>query len=196
MEQIPIMNNDHTPTSDHYEYTVIRSNRKSICIEISTDLQVKVRAPRKMPDSQIRAFVVSKDKWITNHLSIMRERLKKQETDPPRHLLSDAEIDALAQKAAIIIPERVKHFAPIIGVTYGHITIRHQKTRWGSCSSTGNLNFNCMLMATTPELIDYVVVHELCHRKQMNHSPLFWAEVEKILPNYKDLRQELKQYSC
>ena len=149
-----------------------------------------------MPDSQIRAFVASKDKWIIDHLAIMRERLKTQETAASHNSLSDAEMAVLAQKAAIVIPERVRHFAPIIGVTYGRITIRHQKTRWGSCSSSGNLNFNCMLMNTTPELIDYVVVHELCHRKQMNHSPLFWAEVEKVLPNYRDLRKELRQYSC
>lgn len=190
------MDNTHTQNFDHYEYTVIRSNRKSICIEISTDLQVKVRAPKRMPDSQIRAFVASKDKWIIDHLAIMRERLRAQETSASHRPLSDTEITALTQRAAIVIPERVRHFAPIIGVTYGRITIRHQKTRWGSCSSSGNLNFNCMLMNTTPELIDYVVVHELCHRKQMNHSPLFWAEVEKVLPNYRDLRKELRQYSC
>ena len=126
----------------------------------------------------------------------MRKRLENQAADTSRKPISDSELATLAQNASIVIPERVKHFAPIIGVTYGRITIRHQKTRWGSCSSSGNLNFNCMLMATTPELIDYVVVHELCHRKQMNHSPSFWAEVEKVLPNYKELRKELRQYSC
>lgn len=190
------MDNNHTQNFDHLEYTVIRSNRKSICIEISPDLQIKVRAPQRMPDSQIRAFVISKNKWITDHLAIMRKRLENPAADTSRKPISDSELATLAQNASIVIPERVKHFAPIIGVTYGRITIRHQKTRWGSCSSSGNLNFNCMLMATTPELIDYVVVHELCHRKQMNHSPSFWAEVEKVLPNYKELRKELRQYSC
>lgn len=103
-----------------------------------------------MLDSQIRAFVASKDKWITDHLAIMQERLESQAADTSRKPLSGSELAALAQKAFIVIPERVKHFAPIIGVTYGRITIRHQKTRWGSCSSSGNLNFNCMLMTTTP----------------------------------------------
>lgn len=114
----------------------------------------------------------------------------------PSTALTDADIKALSEQARIYIPSRVEHFAQIIGVTYGRITIRHQKTRWGSCSSSGNLNFNCALMNTTPEIIDYVVVHELCHRKQMNHSALFWAEVEKILPNYKELRSALKNYRC
>ena len=82
--------------------------------------------------------------------------------------------------------------AKIIGVDYGRITIRNQKTRWGSCSSKGNLNFNCLLMLTPPEVIDYVVVHELCHRKEMNHSKDFWREVEKVLPNYLDQVKWLK----
>ena len=73
------------------------------------------------------------------------------------------------------------------------ITIRNQKTRWGSCSSKGNLNFNCLLMLTPPEVIDYVVVHELCHRKEMNHSGAFWAEVEKVLPDYKEQVKWLKE---
>lgn len=175
------------------DYTLIRSNRKSICIEIGTDLQITVRAPRRMPDSQIRAFVDSKDKWINDHIAIMKDRISQNNT--PKALDND-NISKLTEQAKAIIPERVQHFAGLIGVSYGRITIRHQKTRWGSCSSAGNLNFNCMLMTTTPELIDYVVVHELCHRKQMNHSPLFWAEVEKILPDYRELRSELKKYRC
>ena len=95
-----------------------------------------------------------------------------------------------------VFTNRVEYYHRFTGGHYTSITIRDQKTRWGSCSSSGNLNFNCALMNTTPEIIDYVVVHELCHRKQMNHSALFWAEVEKILPNYKELRSALKNYRC
>ena len=98
---------------------------------------------------------------------------------------NDAYIKELADKARIFIPERVKYYAEVIGVDYGRITIRCQKTRWGSCSSKGNLNFNCLLMLMPSEVIDYVVVHELCHIKQMNHSKAFWKEVEKVLPNYR-----------
>ena len=75
---------------------------------------------------------------------------------------------------------------------YGRITIRAQRTRWGSCSAQGNLNFNCLLMLTPDNVMEYVVVHELCHRKEMNHSARFWSEVEKILPDYRRSRQWLK----
>ena len=98
---------------------------------------------------------------------------------------SEVEIKELAEKARQIITQRVKYYAPQIGVTYNRITIRCQRTRWGSCSSKGNLNFNCLLALFPLEVIDSVVVHELCHRKHMNHSPKFYAEVERIFPEYR-----------
>lgn len=103
------------------------------------------------------------------------------------------EIRQLAAQAVEVIPARVRHFAPLIGVTYGRITIRNQRTKWGSCSSNGNLNFNCLLMLTPPEVIDSVVVHELCHRKEMNHSEKFYAEVAKVFPEYKKWDKWLKE---
>lgn len=81
----------------------------------------------------------------------------------------------------------------MVGVTYGRITIRNQKTRWASCSGKGNLNFNCLLILTPREIIDYVIVHELCHRKEMNHSKAFWSEVESVRPNYKESISWLKE---
>ena len=110
----------------------------------------------------------------------------------PVEKLTMEEIRDLADRALRVIPERVAHFAPLVGVTYGRITIRNQRTRWGSCSSRGNLNFNCLLMLVPPKVLDYVVVHELCHRKEMNHSPRFWAEVERIIPDYKTYEKWLK----
>jgi len=79
-------------------------------------------------------------------------------------------------------------------VSYGSITVRSQKTRWGSCSSRGNLNFNCLLMLTSPEVLDYVVLHELCHRKELNHSARFWAQVERVMPDYRLRRKWLKDH--
>lgn len=167
------------------QYKLIRSSRKTIAIQITPAGEVVVRCPNRMPAAEVRKFVESKADWITVHLS----KIQKRPSLPP---FTSAEIHALADKALKYIPGRVKHFAPMVGVSYGRITIRNQKTRWGSCSGVGNLNFNCLLMLLPPEVIDYVVVHELCHRKEMNHSPRFWAEVERVLPNYRTLKQQLK----
>ena len=108
--------------------------------------------------------------------------------------LSQAEIDELKARAAEVIPARVSYYAQIVGVEYGRITIRCQKTRWGSCSSKGNLNFNCLLMLAPPEVLDSVVVHELCHLKVMNHSQAFYDEVLRAYPNYKQDHQWLKEH--
>jgi predicted metal-dependent hydrolase len=106
---------------------------------------------------------------------------------------SREELQALADKACKIIPDKVRHYANLVGVDYGRITIRNQKTRWGSCSSKGNLNFNCLLMLFPDEVIDSVVVHELCHRKHMNHSAEFYAEVERVCPEYRRCQKWLKE---
>ncbi len=108
--------------------------------------------------------------------------------------LTDAERKELIIKAKAVIPQRVQYYAPIVGVDYGRITIRCQRTRWGSCSSKGNLNFNCLLMLMPEKVIDSVVVHELCHRKHMNHSAQFYAEVERVFPEYKKCRAWLKEH--
>lgn len=171
---------------------IIRSRRRSIAIQILPDLQIVVRAPLRMSMRDIRAFVEEKSDWIEKHLELVRERTHLWEQSGTTQL-SDAEIKGLAELAKRVIPERVAYYAPLVGVDFGRITIRHQKSRWGSCSSKGNLNFNCLLMKLSPELLDYVVVHELCHRKEMNHSPRFWAEVERVLPDYRELRRKLKE---
>ena len=168
---------------------VTRTARKTISIQIKAD-GIYVRAPLRMSDAEIERFLDSKSKWIKKHLQMVAERKAAVNDLPP---YTPEEIRDLAIKALQIIPERVKHYARIIGVDYGNITIRNQRTRWGSCSSKGNLNFNCLLMLLPDEIIDSVVVHELCHRKHMNHSPLFYAEVEKAFPNYQRCNTWLKE---
>lgn len=176
---------------------IIRSNRKTLAIQINQDLSVTVRAPMYAPQSDIERILREKEGWIQKHVEKIREqeanRKETQGESVEREYLTNEEIKKLADKALQHIPKRVSYFAKQIGVTYGKIIIRNQKTRWGSCSSKGNLNFNCLLMLTPPEVIDYVVVHELCHRKEMNHSEAFWAEVEKVIPNYKEQVKWLKE---
>ena len=170
---------------------IIRSNRKTMAIEITKDAKVIVRAPYSISTLEIQRFLLQKQDWILKHVKKRMDEIIEKENEPT-FTLTNADIQKLAKDAFEYIPQRVRYFAPIVGVTYGRITIRNQKTRWGSCSSKGNLNFNCLLMLTPPEVIDYVVVHELCHRLEMNHSPRFWAEVERILPNFRVQKQWLK----
>ena len=172
--------------------TVIRSNRKTVAIQVNSDLSVTVRAPRSASEKDIEEILKKKEAWISKHIEKIKEIKERFEAEPTEKLTREKVI-ALAEEALKVIPERVEYFAKVIGVTYGKITIRNQKTRWGSCSSKGNLNFNCLLMLAPPEVLDYVVVHELCHRKQMNHSKAFWLEVEKVLPDYKEVRKWLKE---
>ena len=165
-------------------YQIIRSDRKMIAIQILPDGKVLVRAPKRMRMDDIRRFVDSKAEWIEKHLS--------NRTSQKQQKFTEEEMKALREKARILLTERVQHFAPLIGVTYNQISIRAQHTRWGSCSSKGNLNFNCLLALVPMEVLDYVVVHELCHRKELNHSDRFWNEIAKILPDYKVRKKWLK----
>ena len=172
--------------------TVIRSNRKTVAIQVNSDLSVTVRAPYSASEKDIEEILKKKEAWISRHIEKIKKTKERFEAEPTEKLTREKVI-ALAEEALKVIPERVEYFAKVIGVTYGKITVRNQKTRWGSCSSKGNLNFNCLLMLAPPEVLDYVVVHELCHRKQMNHSKAFWLEVEMVLPNYKEVRKWLKE---
>lgn len=169
--------------------SVIRSKRKTIAIHIKSADEVIVRAPYRMPDKDIQSFVDKHRDWIEKKLENIRQLIEKSDSIGK---LTDAELEELVFSAGRVIPERVKLYAPMVGVDYGRITIRNQKTRWGSCSSNGNLSFNVALMRVPLEILDYVVVHELCHRKEMNHSKRFWSEVEKIIPDYKQREKWLK----
>lgn len=174
------------------EIEVRRSKRKTMTIEITKEAKVLVRAPYHMPLFEIQRFVNEKSDWVEKHIQKM---LEKQQKEPMQEKLTTEQIRELAEQALEVFPKRIAYYAERIGVTYGKITIRNQKTRWGSCSAKGNLNFNCLLMLTPPEIQDYVVIHELCHRKEMNHSKQFWSEVEKVLPDYRERRKWLKENS-
>lgn len=166
-------------------YQIIRSARKTISLQITPAGEVIVRCPKRCPIREVEKFVESKRPWLEKHLTAIAAKPQL----PP---FTAEELHALADRAVRVIPERVKYYAPLVGVTYGRITIRSQHTRWGSCSGKGNLNFNCLLMLCPAEVLDYVVVHELCHRREMNHSSKFWAEVARVLPDYTQHRKWLK----
>ena len=116
-------------------------------------------------------------------------------THTPEEIQRLKVMDERFRKAAKeYFPKRVSHYHALTGGTYHKITIRDQKTRWGSCSSNGTLSFNYRLMYAPPRVLDYVVVHELCHLTHMNHSKDFWNMVASIMPEYKTYRQWLKEH--
>ena len=168
-------------------YEWIRSARRSIVIQIKEDGTIIVRSPYSMSKKQVERFLTEKKDWILNHL-------KKAEETKNDHIITT---DEMRRKGRLLakkkISEKVEYYANFMGVTYNRISIREQKTRWGSCSSQGNLNFNWKLILLPDEIIDYVVVHELAHRKEMNHSKNFWNIVERIIPDYKECRKYLNR---
>ena len=167
------------------QYTVIRSCRRTVALQVLPAGEILVRAPLLMGKTQIAQFVESKAAWISRQLTRQAERPQL----PP---FSEEELRQLKKQAKAAIPPRVQFFAEKMGIPYGTVAIRSQRTRWGSCSAKGNLNFNCLLMLVPEEIRDYVIVHELCHLLEMNHSPRFWREVETVLPDYKIRRKWLK----
>ena len=154
---------------------LVRSSRKTLAVQIRADGTVIARAPLRMPKDRILCFLSEKASWIRMQQGRMQARIH----------LDAAQEKELRERAKSVLAQRTAYFARQIGVTYGRITVRDQKTRWGSCSQTGNLNFNFRLILAPLEVLDYVVVHELCHRRQMNHSTQFWQEVAQVLPDYR-----------
>ncbi len=167
------------------QYRIIKSDRKTVALQVKAG-EVTVRAPRAMTREEIAAFVARHEDWIRKKLATFGEK----PSGPP---ITEEGIRLLTERARDVIPPRVKYYASLIGVDYNRVTIRHQKTKWGSCSGRKNLNFNCLLLLTPTEVMDSVIVHELCHLKFMNHSKEFYNEVLRVCPNYKTYDRWLKQ---
>lgn len=177
-------------TTPPIPYTIIKSARRTLGLEVR-DGKVTVRVPDRLPEREAERFMMKHTDWIIKKLSEDKQRQQQKSAYriPAPQELTQSQIEQMKLE----FETKTKKYAAQMNVTYGRITIRNQQTRWGSCSSKGNLNFNYRLFFLPEELRDYVIVHELAHRRQMNHSKLFWAEVEKVLPDYKVRRQALKR---
>lgn len=161
------------------EYTVIRSDRRTVAVQITPEAQVLVRAPQRMTAEQIEAFLQRHRRFIEKHVKAQSERREKH-PEP-----TSAEAQALRKMAQEIIPQRIAKYAAVMGVQPTAVRITSAKTRFGSCNGKNALCFSWRLMQYPLEAVDYVVVHELAHIRHHNHSAAFYAFVESILPDYR-----------
>ena len=174
--------------TEHFTYELIRAKRRSMSLKVDLDGTITVRAPYRTPVQTADWFVEGHRDWIEVRLKA-GERIMAE-----RPSYTDQEWAEGRKRAAEAIRARCSHYAPLMGVSYGTITIREQKTRWGSCSAKGNLNFNWKLVLMPEHVMDYVVIHELAHRKEMNHSARFYAVVAQQMPDYKVWQSWLKEH--
>ena len=177
-------------------YRFVRSSRKTLSVEIGpTGLTVK--APYSASKRDVEAFLRKRPHWILAHYDAMQEKMEKLSQQNGNSHLSESQKEALEKRyrnlARECITKRASYYATQLGVTYSSIRIAEQKTRWGSCSSRGTLSFHWRLILAPPAVMDYVVVHEVCHLIHMDHSPDFWAEVESLMPDYKVYKTWLKK---
>ena len=167
-------------------YEIIRSRRRTVALEVTREGKVLVRAPLRMPQTEIDRFVAAHAAWLEKAQARVAAR---QAAHPP---LTEEQREALRQTAKALLPQRVAHYAAVMGVTPASVRITSAKTRFGSCSGKNGLCFSLYLMQYPQEAIDYVVVHELAHIRHHDHSPAFYAEVAKVLPDYKARMKLLK----
>lgn len=172
--------------SDLTGYTLKRSGRKTLAIEISRDCEVIVRAPYAMPQKKIDEFVAQYEGWIA-------EKLKKQKSrEQMRAGLTDYDIKELKRYARDYLTERTAYYAKLMGADYSGVKITSAETRYGSCSSSNSICYSYLLMLKPLYAVDYVVVHELAHTVHHNHGRQFYALIEKYMPDYKERIKVLK----
>lgn len=168
-------------------YTLIRSDRKTVAIQITREGEVLVRAPRFAANTQIESFVLSKQAWIEKH----RQQVQERQQACPEPTAEGAE--KLIAKAQEVLPVLINEYAAQMGLFPTHVTITGAKTRFGSCSGKNRISFSWRLMAYPQAAIEYVVVHELAHIKEKNHSANFYKLVAQYLPDYKEREAMLKK---
>ena len=168
-------------------YELIRSRRRTLALEITRDCRVLVRAPLRLSQAKIDAFVESHAAWIQTHLEQQRQRMTSAPPPP-----TPADILALKAKARAVLPEKVAYWSEKMGIRPTGLKITTARKRYGSCSGKNSLCFSCFLMDCPEEAIDLVVVHELCHIREKNHGPAFYALLARYLPDYKERKKLLR----
>lgn len=176
-----------TRTIEYSFKTSLRSRTMRLVVYGERD--IRVTAPRWVGQGTIERFIVQKSDWVLRKIEQFVAR------GPMIHLRSSTtEYRAYREQAYVLAQKKVAELNIAYGFTFRHITIRNQKSRWGSCSTKGNLSFNYKIIHLPEKLVDYIVVHELCHLGQFNHSAQFWNLVAQTIPDHKERRKELKKY--
>lgn len=168
-------------------YELIRSRRRTLALEITPDCRVLIRAPINASQASIRAFVAAHEVWLRTHLEQQRQRMAAAPPPP-----TPEDIEALKAKARAILPQKVAQWSQKTGLVPTGLKITAARKRYGSCSGKNSLCFSCFLMEQPEAAIDLVVVHELCHIREKNHGPRFYALLEQTLPDWKTRKKLLK----
>ena len=167
------------------EYKVVYSKRKTISISIENCTPI-IKAPVGTDDDTLRKIVLKHSSWIDKHIKL-QEKKRSMFKD-----LTDEDIKLLKKAAKKYFIEKTEYFAKIMGIDYGRITITSAQKRFGSCSSRGNISYSYRLMLYQEAAREYVIVHELAHRREMNHSKRFYDIIAKTMPDYKNRKRLLK----
>ena len=168
------------------DYTIIRSRRRTMALEVTRDAAIVVRAPNHASNEAIASFVASHEKWLKRALE---RRIAHNATHPEP---TDAERAALIKRAKSELPPRVEYWSAVMGLKPTGLKTTSARTRFGSCSAKNSLCFSWYLMRYPDTAIDYVVVHELAHIRHHDHSPAFYALVERYLPDWRERMKLLK----
>lgn len=172
------------------EYCLKKNRRfKNLRLSVHSDGMVVVTAPRFLGLNKIESFILEKIAWLEEKINDLKKQGRVSSADERRQAYLK-----LKKQAQKIVELKTAHFARKYGFFYNRIAIRDQRTRWGSCSSKGNLNYNYKIVLLPENCIDYIIVHELCHLRELNHGPRFWSLLESILPDYLERISELKKF--
>ena len=160
-------------------YLLIRSDRKTVAIQVERDGRVVVRAPKGCTRAEAEDHLRQHLQWVEHH------RLRQQAYAAAHPDPTETELVRLTDRARQVLPPLIAHHAKRMGVTPAGFSVTRARTRLGSCSFLNRLNFSCLLMQYPHAAVEYVVVHELAHIRHKNHSPAFWQEVEHYLPDWR-----------
>jgi predicted metal-dependent hydrolase len=184
------MEKEITLEDQRVAYTLKKNVRsKRLRLAIYCDGTFVVTAPPYLSFSRIEEFILQKAFWILEKLSLA----KKREGNIMLGRQNKAEYRKLKKQALALAVRRIEEFNQFYGYEYNNISIRNQKTRWGSCSQKGNLNFNYKIALLPEKFADYIIVHELCHLQEFNHSKNFWELVGRTIPDYRSIRREIRK---